>query len=469
MAGFHALSGFTCGLALGLALVAKPVVAQTVSLPPSEVRALASSTLQAGNPADAARVADLLLARFPEDPTTLLIRTEAAILLRDFAGASAFGQRAFRNAASDGQRFNAARLTALGHARRDQYSRAQLWLRVARQYAPSNAAAEAVAEDFRAVRRNNPLTVNLRFGITPSNNINGGTFEEEIIFDTPFGSLPFRLSPDAQAISGWQFSGGVDARYLVRSDRTSATFLDFGLSGVTYRLTRGAREELEAFAEEQGSSPVTGQSFSSVNLRFGATHRFALFPDIGITETALSFSRSFRKDEDETNTVRATLSHNFELTESSGLGFFGAAQRRFDIADDDEAQSYQAQLTYSQRFEDIGVLRLSYGQEISTATDSRDEFDAETYTVSFSPDFEIQGTTFSFLAQKRFTEWDFFSNFEGAREDEQTIFRVTAVVGGAEFFGFNPVISVTRDVRDSTGTRFNSRSTTVGFDLTSSF
>ena len=446
-------------------------MSQTVTLPPSEVRALAANTLQAGNPADAARAADLLLARFPDDASTLLIRTEAAILLGDFAGASTFGRRAFWSADNNRQRFNAARLAALGHARREQDSRAQLWLRVARQYAPSDAAAEAVAEDFRAVRRRNPLTVNLRFGITPSTNINGGTFEETVSIDFGNISLPFTLSRDARALSGWEFSGGVDARYLLRSDRTSATFLDFGLSGVTYRLTRGARADLEELAEDTGNPLITGQSFSSMNLSFGATHRFVLVPDAGITEAALSFSRSFRKDEDEKNTIRATLSHTFELSETSSLGIFGASQRRFDIADDDEAQSYQAQLSYSQQFEDIGVVRVSYGMDRSFATDPRDEYESDSYTVSFSPDFEFQGTRFTFLAQRRFTDWDFYGNLAGEnpREDEQTFYRVSAVLGGAEFFGFNPVVSIEHDVRESSGTRFNSESTTVGFDLTSSF
>lgn len=88
VAGLRFLSGVSCAIAVTASLAASAVTAQTVNLSPAEVRALASSTLRAGDPATAANTADLLLARFPEDPGTLLIRTEAAILLGDFAGAS---------------------------------------------------------------------------------------------------------------------------------------------------------------------------------------------------------------------------------------------------------------------------------------------------------------------------------------------------------------------------------------------
>ena len=94
---------------------------------------------------DAAGAGDEKSAREGPDAFALLLRTEAAILLDDFPGAIDFGQRAFWQAGSDGQRFNAARLTALGYARQMQDTRAQLWLRAARQFAPSDAAPSRIA------------------------------------------------------------------------------------------------------------------------------------------------------------------------------------------------------------------------------------------------------------------------------------------------------------------------------------
>lgn len=241
--------------AVMMALAVHPLEAQTVSLSPGQVRALAVATLEAGNPQGAAVATDALLQRFPDDASALLIRAEAAILLNDFAGATGFARRAFWNAVSDTQRFSAARLTALGHARQTQDNRAMIWLRVARQYAPTEQTAALVAREFQAVRARNPLTVNLRFGVTPSTNINGGTFNETI--DIDFGGLILpgaTLSQDAIAQSGWEISGSGSVRYRLRSDATSATFLDAGVSGSTYVLTESSEQ---AFAELQDTQQAS--------------------------------------------------------------------------------------------------------------------------------------------------------------------------------------------------------------------
>lgn len=461
VAGIFNIRGAMSACALGLALIGGTLSAQTVSLAPSEVRALAASTLQAGNPADAALAADLLLQTFPDDPSTLLIRTEAAILLEDFAGAVTFGQRAFWNAVNNRQRFNAARLAALGHARQLHYSRAQLWLRLARQNAPNEAASQAVAEDFQAIRRQNPLTVNLRFGITPSTNINNGipdgTFE--------LLGLPFVINDVSQfALSGWEFSGGVDLRYRLRTDRTSATFLNFGLNGRTYTLTEGSEDLLD-----RNDDDTTGHDFSTATLSFGVTHRFVLGQSNDITEAGLSYGRTFREDASEREWINVTAGHSINLDDLGAVRLNGLFQQSRRIENGDKVQTASVSATYSNQLEGVGSFSFGVTLRNNLAEDLDEDYDSVQYRLGYAPEQLFQGIAFGLNAS--FEEQEYATN-EGvfaSRKDEVTVFEGRATFTEVELFGFQPVVSLSHVDRQSSADFFSRSSTNFGFDLRSAF
>ena len=529
----EASRNFVKSITLVAALWAAPLSAQVVDLTPNQVLVLATNALNEERPDIAAAALDAFLAQIPDNPTALLLRTEAAILQEDFPDAVRFGQRAFWQADTDGQRFNAARLTALGHARQLQDSRAQLWLRAARQYAPTTAASEAVAQDFQALRQRNPLSVSVRVGITPSDNINGGTYNEQIDLGGLFGSdnpILFDLSEDAVAQSGWEVSGNANFRYRLQADRTSATFLDAGVSGSTFLLTdrsKQAFEDLRASEQEtlqreletanrqneflqtgialQLVDPdltaderaaleaqlatlqdsflsedeiarqvsdvreVTGSSLSFARFNVGAVHIFALAPDIGVTEAGLSYSRTLRKDTDERHAVTASLSHRYSLSDTSGLTVSGVSERQKYVVGGDEIQSYRLQATYSQAVANVGSFSFGYGIEQSSADRSQDEFDSVSYSLSFSPAAPVLGADLGMSLIYREIDWDFFDNLNQARSDEVLTARLTATLRDIEVFGFNPILSITRDERDSTAVRYQTNSTTFSVDIVSSF
>ena len=443
--------------------------AQQVSLSPGQVRSLAISTLQAGNPSGAATAADALLRRFPDDASTLLIRTEAALLLQDFEGATIFGRRAFWNALNDRQRFNAARLTALGHARQTQDNRAQIWLRVARQYAPNEAASESVARDFRSIRQRNPLSVDLRFGVTPSTNINGGsTNDNAALFGLVDGNgdpLLFDLSEDAQALSGWEYSGSVNLRYRARTDDTSATFLDFNLSGRTFTLTEGSKTRLENSGDEE----TRGSDFSSATLSFGVTHRFVLSPESNVTEASLSYARAFQRDSNERQFVTASISHAWDIGETNSLRLSSFYQRQERIENGDEVQVFDLGATYSTRVEGVGSFSVGIGARDNMAEDEAEDFDSVRYQLSFSPEEAFAGVNFGFSLSYEERDFDNVAVIGGPRFDDITSFGVRAVLSEVEFLGFRPVITFDRTQQESNSNLFDRDFTEVGFDIVSSF
>lgn len=251
-------------------LWAAPLASQQ-SISVGQVQQIAVAAIQAGEARIAVDAASALLERAPTAPGVLILRTEAALTANDFHGAIEFGRQAHWNARTSSQRFAAARLIALAHSRLGQDTRAQGWLRLARQDAPNDETRAEVARDFRFLRARNPLAVNLRFSVTPTTNVNNGSSVDEDEAITLFGLNGFLLDGEARALSGWEVSGSTNLQYRVRNDETSATFLTASLAARTYVLTENA--------QEQAGDDVSGNDFSDANLSFGVTHRFVLSED----------------------------------------------------------------------------------------------------------------------------------------------------------------------------------------------
>ena len=449
-------------------LWAAPLQAQTVSLSPAQVRNLAATALQNNDPRPAAIATDALLERFPDDPIALNLRTQAAILLGDYAGAVSYGKRAFFNSVTSDQRFHAARLIALAHAEQRQDSRAQLWLRAARQFAPTDRAAAAVAQDYQALSQRNPLSVNLRFGITPSTNINSGSANSEtdlFNFRDSNGNLVlFDLSEDAQALSGWEYAASLNLRYRVRTDQRSATFLDFGLSGQTYTLTERSQDRID-----ESETDVKGSDFSNATLNFGVTHRFVLAPDANVTEAALSFAKTWSGGDPNRYFLTASASHEFSLTDNSSFTLSGYSQRQERIETGDQVAVLDIAGTYSMAIESVGSLSVGVGVRNSAAEDKDEDFDSIRYQIGFAPEAAFNGVNFGFNFSYEEREFDLVRLVGGPRSDTIKTFGMRAVFSDVEYFGFRPVLTAEHTQQDSSSLLFDRDYTEFGFDIVSSF
>lgn len=450
------------------ALWAAPLQAQTVSLSPAQIHNLSANALRNNDPRPAAIATDALLARFPDDPISLNLRTQAALMLGDFPGAVSYGRRAFFNSVTPDQRFHAARLVALAHAEQQQDSRAQLWLRAARQFAPTDQAAAAVARDYQAVSQRNPLAVNLRFGITPSTNINSGSANSEsdlFNFRDSNGDLVlFNLSEDAQALSGWEYAASANVRYRLRTDRSSATFLDFGISGQTYTLTQGSRDRVDA-----GDTSIKGSDFSNATLNFGVTHRFVLTPGANVTEVALSFAKTWNGGDPNRLFLTASASHEFSVTENSSFTLSGYSQRQERIESRDQVAVLDMSGTYSTAIENFGNLSFGIGVRDSAAEDNDEDFDSIRYQIGFAPEADFNGVNFGFNFSYEERDFDFVRLVGGPRSDTIKTLGMRAVFSDVEYFGFRPVLTAEHTQQESNSRLFDRDYTEFGFDIVSSF
>ena len=442
-------------------LWAAPVASQQTEFGVAQVQQIAIAALRDGNPVIAAEAANALIRRNSSDAGALLLRTEAALLAGDYEGAVRFGSRAYWHAENGNRRFSAARLVALAHAEQSNDSRSQIWLRLARQDAPNDEASEAVARDFRFLRARNPLSVNLRFGITPSTNVNNGSSSETTdLFDL---GLPFVLSPDARSLSGWEVSGNVDLRYRLHTNDTSATFLDFGLSGRTYWLTENARDQVAGL-------DIDGGDFSNATLSFGVTHRFVLTPDSRPTSVSLSFGQSWYGGDENARFYTAQASHSWKLSDVDTLSLSGFAQQQDSLTGGETIKTYSTQTAWTRDLGDYGDLTLSLASRASQSANSDQAFDSTRYGIGYAfpePIFGVQfGVNYSY-EERAFAEHSLAP--VNARDDRIDSVTVRAVFTDVEFFGFQPVVTFEKTVQDSTIDLFDRDFSNFGFDITSSF
>lgn len=440
-------------------LWAAPVASQETQLNAGQVQQIAIAALRGGDPVTAAQAADALIERDATNAGALLLRTEAALMARDYINAVTFGRRAYWNASTSNQRFSASRLVAWAHAQQDNDTWSQVWLRLARQDAPNDDAREAVAKDYRFLRRRNPLSVNLRFGLAPSTNVNNGSSSETTdLFDL---GLPFVLNGNARALSGWEASSSANLSYRAHTNETSATFLNLGFSGKMYFLTESAQRQAE--------DGVDGSDFSSATLNLGATHRFLLAPGLQPTSATLSFGQSWYGGDANARFVTASADHSWKVSEADTLLLSGFAQRQTSLDGGDPIMTYNLQTVWARDLADYGDVGFILAARDSQSDTADSDYDSVRYGVNYGfpePIFGIQlGANFSYekrdFAQSRFSAL--------GRDETITSASLRAVFTNIEFLGFQPVINIEKIVQESSIDLFDRDFVNIGFDISSSF
>ena len=441
-------------------LWAAPLASQQ-SISVGQVQQIAVAAIQAGEARIAVDAASALLERAPTAPGVLILRTEAALTANDFHGAIEFGRQAHWNARTSSQRFAAARLIALAHSRLGQDTRAQGWLRLARQDAPNDETRAEVARDFRFLRARNPLTVNLRFGITPTSNVNNGSAVDEDepvdLFDLGLG---FILDGEARALSGWEISGSTNLQYRILTDETSATFLNFGLSGRTYVLTESA--------QRQAGDDVDGSDFADASLSFGVTHRFILAEGMRPTSASLSFGQSWYSGEANSRYWTASASQSWQVNAQETFVLSGFARDQQSLTGREPTKTYGLQATWALDLNDLGDVGLSLGLTNSQSDNIDADYESIRYGVNYAFPDPIAGVQIGL--NYSYEERDYLGSSLGRRDiDYISSASVKAVFTELEFLGFQPVLDIERTVQSSDLDIFDREYTNFGFDITSSF
>jgi hypothetical protein len=450
---------FSKVLFLTVGLFSSPLTAEENNIiTPNQLLELSAQALRAGEPQIAAQGADALLARNPADVNALILRAEAAILMRDFPTAVSNAQAGFFAADNAQTSFATARLAALAYAEQQKDTRSQIWLRLASQYAPDEQAARAIAEDYRFLRDRNPWSTSLRFGITPSSNINNGSASATSrLFGLPF---EFDLSGDARALSGLEYSGGFTTTYRLSASNTSATFLELDANARTYTLSSEAQEQ---------APDADGSDYADSSVSLGLTHRFIGRPGDQPTTLTFNIGQTWYGGDPNTRFAQLSGSHAWTISPSDQFRFSITMRRTEGLNDQDPERSYAIGTGWTHAFAagDQLTLNYTYAQNSSETADS--DYTSNKIGINHSVAEPLFGINFGFGLDYETREFD-ASRFEpGPRSDQTITARLRAVMSDIEYFGFQPVINVEATRTTSNIDLFDRDYFSVGFDLQSSF
>lgn len=403
----------------------------------------------------------------PNNPIFLIALARAQIALNQFDAAIVTGKAAWKNATSDNIRFGAADTVSKAHYAANNLTRAQFWLRRAREYAPTETISQRIGEDYQNLRNRNPWSTTLRFGVTPSSNVNNGSARSTTqLFGLPFD---FELSGDARALSGLEVSAGFDTRYRIDADKVSATYLTASLDYQTYFLSKSAQEQ---------APEASGSDYADGSLSFGINHIRVLSEGLRPTSFTLKAGQTwFGEDADyrffHTNTrfVDANINHSWDINDRNSFALSLSHQTRLNLTGAEPLRTRVNGVAGRWTQSRASGNRFSFGVDVrrskSKAPDS--DYLSVTYGANYDIAKPFNGMQLGFGIESETRDFDASVYAPGPREDKLIGLNVSATFTNVEYYGFQPVVTVEARRNDSSVDLFDRDYVNVGFDLRSAF
>lgn len=453
-------------LAVTVALASAPAAAQAV-LSPDDMRAATVAAYNQGALEQAAEMAAALIARDPQDRVGLSVGARIALERGQVRTARALAARLWRaEGAGPDLRFDAARIAAVAAAQEGRLTVAQLWLRRGATVAPNAEAAAALAADYRDLRAANPLSFRLSFGLSPSDNVNGGS---ESAFNVIDGfPIVGELSPDARALSGWAGHVDVDLAYRLQGDAQSRTEAGLRLWARGVWLSREARDFIEE-EQDPDDPPITNRDFGSAAVTARIGHRRAIGP-VG-AGVEFSFGRAFSAGAVDYDMARLTLTADLPAGTAGAIGLSAWSERRFLTAGgaDEDRQGLSADWRRS-----LGAGTVSAGATLTRTLSPSPNRASEAVTLSagYAADRPVGPFEWAVNLGVQRSVWpDYRVIFPvpGGRTDDRVFADLTLTAPGLSRAGFSPQVRIGWDRVDSNVSRFARDGLTVEFGLRSDF
>ena len=446
-----------------VAQVSTPAAAATDSthrLNAEQMRRLAALRMARGDAPMTVALSRALLERDPDDLSALLLLARGERALGRYDTAIDAATRAWDAAATPEERYAAAMVRAQALSSAGHRTRAQLWLRRATEEAPDARTRARAIRDFKYVRLRNPWSTQLRFAVTPTDNVNNGSAEDTFTID----GLPFEfiLSGSAKALSGVELSFGADTRYRLAETPRRATDLLLRVSHSTYVLSDDAQD---------AAPEAEGRDFATSSLSAGLSRRI-MFGDKK-NELVLTgwVGQNWYGGDPYGHFLRAgaRFSHNLDPRNRLTTGLTLEARRGDDAPE-----------------ADVGLLSLSWdhawtGGQLSVygvATRSVSDSVTADYRdlrlgARLAPDMDwleaALGADPAFTLEARTRDFDASPYTFDGRRDEELMAGVEVVFRDVDYYGFNPVMTLESSVTSSNVSLNESDRTGLGLSIRSAF
>lgn len=460
-------SSLTAALLL-IILNASSLLAQTLELNLDQGRVLARQAALNGQFNVAISLADALLQANPNDRAALVILAASHPQNGDARDGRRAGAQAFRLSTTPDERYEAARLTALAAANEERYTLSQYWLRRAAANAPNEQALNQTRNDYRGLRRLNPLSFNINGTISPTNNLNGGSDDECLVIEgvndsdgTPLCGL---LSGDAQALSGWAATANVTLNYVISRSANQRTSL----------TARGYARQVWLSDEAQDLSPRSRNSdFATQVLELGVRHQRRA-GEGAITAEGL-YGWSWFGGELSAQYARGRLSYSRNITQQTELSMTA----QLDAIDVQSAvaprTNYARSLSASFAHTLDGGNRVTGSVGISgqSSEQPNERFETARLQLGYAWGEQIGPAQLSVGAGVVWSDYrDYtvaFIAVPDGRQDTRAFATVSAAFPDVEYAGFIPVVSTSYQDTTSNVSRFERDEFNLSLSIRSSF
>ncbi len=448
------------GLAAALvALTALPLMAKPLHLDANALRQLAFQTMQAGFAKDALNMTGALLSVDPDDATALIIRSQALRALGQMDAAQAAARLAWTAAQTDQGRYGASMAMAQALSSEGRRTAAQMWLRRAAEYAPSDRAYQIARRDFGYVRSRNPWSLDITAKAAPGSNVNNGSSRDYMTM--PGLPLQFEIAPEGQALSGFEFGLGVAATYRL-APRTADRHTEarFGFSGQAVALSAAA----SAAAPQARAS-----DYSYIALDAGLSHKRAL-DAAGVNTLRLSGSlgHNWYGGDDLSDYLRLSMGVDHRLARGS-LSFAVSADRTARL--DSPLQSSDRLAVSLGYGVALGSDRLTVQIEAADTVSASDEVRSRETSLSLgwrkgAPVAGIGLSAGLEVSQQTYAQSHYAA---GGREDLTVQANLSMTFETIDYMGFSPILNLQASRNQSNSALHDRNSVGVSIGIKSSF
>lgn len=461
--------GYTAAVAAGILLGAaspgqsQDASQQSVRIELSQGPGLARQLLRAGQPNAAKAVAEALLQADPASSQAHILLSLAHMQLGDTASARQSARTAWRTAQTENEKYVAAFTMADVLAADEAYTRSQLWVRRAVQAAPNDAAEARAVEAFRRLRQTNPLSVELSFGITPSDNVNSGNSNDTISFaylPGVWSQVQWTVPPEQRPLSGVEISGQAQIRYRIGETQTSRTSLEFGAFSRGYVLSQDAK---------QSAPDVEARDFSYTQASFGLLRQWVAGAANQPYSASLTYSYEWAGGDPYLSSWDASIGTQFVLTDSDVVAVSAGVQLTDRVDVDPLVRTYRLSSRWAHQFENSQILALTAQLSNADSDATAYAFDSTSWGISYDFGEVLNGIDLSMSAAQEMRTYESSPFDPAGRTDKTQSLSVNVGLQNIEIYGFEPVIKLTGRQRNSTVDRFDTEGVELGIDFRSSF
>jgi len=425
-------------------------------LTPEDMRLTAAASLEAAQAARALALAEALMLRNPDDRIALNIAARGALQVGRPDKTLRYSKRLFRTSQSDRERFAAARTAALALASSENFTRAQIWLRRARQLAPDEAARAAVGRDYRVLRARNPLRFQFDVGISPSSNINNGSSEDGF----EFLGVPIGFTPDARALSGLEFSFTGNVEFKLHQTGRRLTTLSASSTASRYALSPPSAEAAPNF---------DAADLDRTRLGVELQHQWATSGRDDPANIAIGVELAHFAGDPYAREVALSGGRTWHLSDETGIHGQLALARTTYLQTDTTSRQWDASLRWSRELDEGKRLHLFAGAG-ETLSDT-DSLRSRRRHIGIGYDFGRVADRFDIGLGFSHVWRDYEPSLltpEG-RHDRQVKASVTLGMPMVEVYGFQPETRFELQDTASNTARYDTQSLSVDFGFRSAF